>query len=74
MNFDDNNELKYEELGYEELEFDEYETVTSSAVDAQIREMNEYEDNWYKKFSKMEAAMAKMQSKTNALSGLFGGN
>ena len=45
---------------------------------SKIKEMedklNDYEDKWYKKFAKMESAMAKMQSKTNALSGLFGGN
>ncbi|SCY05274.1 flagellar hook-associated protein 2 [Lachnospiraceae bacterium XBB2008] len=35
---------------------------------------NDYEDRLYTKFSKMEAAMAKLQSKTSALSGLFGGN
>ncbi|MCR4595896.1 MAG: flagellar filament capping protein FliD [Lachnospiraceae bacterium] len=35
---------------------------------------NKYEDNLYRKFSKMEAAMAKLQSKTSALGGLFGGS
>ncbi len=35
---------------------------------------NEYEDRLYTKFSKMEAAMAKLQSKTSALTGLFGGS
>ena len=35
---------------------------------------NDYEDRLYAKFSKMEAAMAKLQSKTSALTGLFGGN
>ena len=31
------------------------------------------EDKYYKKFSAMETALAKMQSKTNAISGLLGG-
>lgn len=35
--------------------------------------LNAYEDKWYKKFSKMEAAMAKMQKNASALTGLFGG-
>ena len=38
------------------------------------QKLNDYEDKWYKKFAKMESAMAKMQSKTNALGGLIGGN
>lgn len=33
----------------------------------------DYEDKWYKKFSKMESAMAKMQSNTNAVTALIGG-
>ena len=37
------------------------------------QKLNDYEDKWYSKFAKMETAMAKMQSKTNALSNLFGG-
>lgn len=35
--------------------------------------LNAYEDKWYKKFSKMETALAKMQSNVNAVSGLLGG-
>jgi len=49
-------------------DYDSYNSKIKTMED----KLNEYEDNWYKKFSKMEAAMAKMQSKTNALSGLFG--
>ncbi len=33
----------------------------------------DYEDKWYKKFSAMETAMAKMQSNTNAVTALLGG-
>ena len=42
-----------------------------------IAEMEEklaaYEDKWYAKFSKMETAMAKMQSGQNAISSMLGG-
>lgn len=46
--------------------------------DSKISELeekaNKYEDNLYNKFAKMEAAMAKLQSKTSALTGMFGGS
>lgn len=46
--------------------------------DSKISELeekaNKYEDNLYNRFAKMEAAMAKLQSKTSALTGLFGGS
>ncbi|MBQ8945530.1 MAG: flagellar filament capping protein FliD [Lachnospiraceae bacterium] len=59
--------------------FYEDQTMKSdyTGYDSKIKELedaaNEYEDRLYSKFSKMEAAMAKLQSKTSALSGLFGG-
>ncbi len=34
--------------------------------------MNDEEDKYYKQFSKMESAMAKLQSQQTYLSGLFG--
>ena len=37
------------------------------------KKLNDYEDKWYKKFSKMETAMAKMQSNTNAVTAMLGG-
>lgn len=50
-------------------DYDEYTT--------KIKELEEkladYEDQWYKKFTAMETTLAKMQSNTNALSGLLGG-
>lgn len=46
----------------------------TSKIAEMEQKLNDYEDKWYKKFSKMETAMAKMQEKTTALSGLFGGN
>ena len=48
-----------------------------TSYDKKIKDMEEkladYEDKWYKKFAAMEKAMAKMQSSTTALAGLFGG-
>ena len=60
MTFYNDVELKDEIKSYEEK------------ISEQERKLNEYEDKWYSKFSKMEVAMAKMQSKQNALSGFFG--
>ena len=34
----------------------------------------EMEENYYKKFTAMETALAKLQSQQNSLAGLFGGN
>ncbi|MCM1568334.1 MAG: flagellar filament capping protein FliD [Roseburia sp.] len=50
-------------------DYDDY----SSKITEMEAKLNEYEDKWYAKFAKMETALAKMQSKTNALSGLLGG-
>lgn len=49
----------------------DYDNYTSKISDME-QKLNDYEDKWYKKFAKMESAMAKLQSKTNALGGLFG--
>ena len=38
------------------------------------QKVNDYEDKWYKKFSKMETALAKMQSNSSAISSLLGGS
>ncbi len=51
----------------------DYKDYTSK-ISEQEQKLNDYEDKWYKKFAKMESAMAKMQSKTNALAGLVGGS
>lgn len=51
---------------------DEYKDYTSKIADQEKR-VTDFEDRYYKKFSKMETAMAKMQSKQNALAGMFGG-
>lgn len=50
----------------------EYNDYSTKISDQQNR-ITEFEDRWYSKFSKMEAAMSKMQSKTAAVSSLFGG-
>lgn len=50
----------------------DYDAYTKQVSDMETK-LNEYEDKWYSKFAKMEKVMAQMQSKTNALSGLFGG-
>ena len=42
-------------------------------AEALEEKLNDYEDMGYSKCAKMETTMAKMQSKTNALSNLFGG-
>ncbi len=60
--------------------FFEDQTLKSdnTKYDSKITELedaaNDYEDRLYAKFSKMEAAMAKLQSKTSALTGLMGGS
>lgn len=50
----------------------DYDDYTSKIKDMEDK-LTAYEDKWYAKFSKMETAMAKMQSSQNALSGLLGG-
>ncbi len=50
----------------------DYTDFTSKIADME-KKLNDYEDKWYKKFSKMETAMAKMQSNTNAVTAMLGG-
>lgn len=50
----------------------DYSDYTSKIADMEEK-VTAYEDKWYKKFSKMETAMAKMQSNQNAIAGLIGG-
>lgn len=49
----------------------EYSDYTTKISDLE-KALTAYEDKWYSKFSKMETAMAKMQSNQNAVSGLLG--
>ncbi|MDD6178842.1 MAG: flagellar filament capping protein FliD [Clostridium sp.] len=44
-----------------------------SKIAEQEQELADYEDKWYEKFSKMETALAKLQSNTNAVTSLLGG-
>lgn len=50
-------------------DYDDYE---SKIADLQ-KKLNDYEDKWYAKFSKMETALAKMQSNASAITSLLGG-
>lgn len=51
----------------------EYESYKTK-IEEEQKKMNAYIDNWYSKFSKMETALAKMQSKSTAITGMLGGN
>ncbi len=48
-------------------EYNDYKTKISN----QEQKITDYEDRYYKKFSAMETALAKLQSKESAISGLF---
>lgn len=50
-------------------EYDEYTTK----IKEQEQKLNDYIDKWYAKFSAMETALSKLESKNNSLSSLFGG-
>ncbi len=50
------------------VEYDTYKTKISEMEE----KVNDYEDRLYKQYSAMEKALAKLQSKTTALSGLLG--
>lgn len=50
----------------------DYDDYTSKIKDMEAK-VAEYEDKWYRKFSKMETALAKMQSNMSAVTGLLGG-
>ena len=50
----------------------DYDDYTSKIADME-QKLNDYEDKWYKKFSAMETALAKMQSNSSAVTALLGG-
>ena len=50
----------------------DYTDYNSKIADLE-QKLNDYEDSWYKKFGKMESALAKMQSNTSAVTALIGG-
>ena len=51
----------------------DYSDYTTKIADMEEK-VNDYEDKWYKKFSAMETALAKMQSNSSAISSLLGGS
>lgn len=51
----------------------DYADYTTKIADMEEK-VNDYEDKWYKKFSAMETALAKMQSNSSAISSLLGGS
>lgn len=52
---------------------EEYDDYTKKISEAESK-LQAYEDKWYKKFSAMETAMAKMQSNASAVTSLLGGS
>lgn len=51
------------------IDYDNY----TKKIKEEEKKLNAYEDKWYKKFSAMETALAKMQSNANAVTSLLGG-
>lgn len=51
-------------------DYDDYTTKIAQEEE----KLADYEDKWYKKFSAMETALAKMQSNASAITGLLGGS
>lgn len=51
---------------------EEYDQYTKD-IKKQEEKLNAYIDKWYAKFSAMETALSKLQSKNNSLTSLFGG-
>lgn len=51
----------------------DYEDYTTKITELEEK-VNDYEDKWYSKFSKMETALAKLQSNSSAISSLLGGS
>ena len=50
----------------------DYLSYNSKIADLE-KKLQDYEDKWYSKYSKMETAMAKMQSNTSAVTAMLGG-
>lgn len=50
----------------------DYESYAEK-ISKQEEKLNDLIDSWYKKFSAMETALAKLESKNSAISGMFGG-
>lgn len=52
---------------------EEYDSYATKIKEAEAK-LTDYEDKWYKKFSAMETALAKMQSNSSAVASLLGGS
>ena len=52
---------------------EDYDSYSSKIKEAEAKR-TDYEDIWYKKFSSMETALAKMQSNSSAVASLLGGS
>lgn len=52
---------------------EEYDSYATKIKEAEAK-LTDYEDKWYKKFSAMETALAKMQSNSSAVTSLLGGS
>ena len=50
----------------------DYDDYTKKIADLE-QKLNDYEDMWYRKFGKMETALAKLQSNVSAVTSLLGG-
>ena len=51
---------------------EEYDAYTEK-ISKQETKLNDLMDKWYKKFSSMETALSKLESKNNAVASMFGG-
>ena len=49
----------------------DYDSYTQKIKDAE-KELSDYEDKWYKKFSAMEVALSKLQSNQSTISSMLG--
>ncbi len=58
---------------YDNLKMKSDHSDYSTKIKEAEKKLKDYEDKWYKKFSAMEVALAKMQSNASAITGLLGG-
>lgn len=58
---------------YNDLSMEKEYKAYTEKIAKQEEKLNALMDKWYKKFSEMETAMAKLQSKNNSLSSMLGG-
>ena len=57
---------------YDDVSMKEEYNDYKSKITKQEQKITDFEDRYYKKFSAMETALAKMSSKESAISGLLG--